>query len=66
MRPGIELEGKRVLVVGLARTGVATVVVLLRWRAARRVTATDTRDAEALGDAAAQNRVKLKPVACKS
>jgi len=24
MRPGIELDGKRVLVVGLARTGVAT------------------------------------------
>ena len=39
MHPGIELDGKRVLVVGLARTGVATA----RFCAARgaRVTATD-------------------------
>ena len=49
MRPGIELEGKRVLVVGLARTGIATA----RFCASRgaRVTAIDDRPAEQLGDA---------------
>ena len=54
MRPGIELDGKRVLVVGLARTGVATA----RFCAARgaRVTATDDRPAEQLADAVQQLR----------
>ena len=54
MRPGIELGGKRVLVVGLARTGLATA----RFCAARgaRVTATDDRGAEQLGDAVRQLR----------
>jgi UDP-N-acetylmuramoylalanine--D-glutamate ligase len=48
VRPGIELEGKRVLVVGLARTGVATAL----FCAARggHVTATEERGAAALGD----------------
>ena len=52
MRPGIELEGKRVLVVGLARTGVA----VARFCAARgaRVAAMDDRPAEQLGDAMQQ------------
>ena len=54
MRPGIELEGKRVLVVGLARTGIATA----RFCAARgaRVTATDDRGADQLGEAVRQLR----------
>lgn len=49
MRPGIELQGKRVLVVGLARTGMATA----RFCAARgaRVTGIDDRGAEQLGEA---------------
>ena len=48
MRPGIELDGKRVLVVGLARTGVATA----HFCAARgaHVTAIDDRGEEQLGD----------------
>ena len=54
MRPGIELEGKRVLVVGLARTGIATA----RFCAARgaQVTAVDDRGPEQLGEAAQQLR----------
>jgi len=46
VRPGIELEGKRVLVLGLARTGIATV----KFCAARgaRVTAVDDRPAPEL------------------
>jgi UDP-N-acetylmuramoylalanine--D-glutamate ligase len=49
VRPGIELKGKRVLIVGLARTGLATA----RFCAARgaRVTAVDDRDAEQFGEA---------------
>lgn len=49
MRPGIELGGKRVLVLGLARTGVATV----RFCVARgaRVTAIDDRPAAELPEA---------------
>src|SRR5689334_16588796 len=48
VRPGIELEGKRVLVVGLARTGMATA----RFCAARgaHVTAMDDRQASQFGD----------------
>ena len=45
MRPGIELEGKRVLVVGLARTGVATALFCAARGA--RVTATEERGAAA-------------------
>jgi len=41
MRPGIELEGKRVLVVGLERTGMATARFCLRRGA--RVTASELR-----------------------
>ncbi len=54
VRPGIELEGKRVLVLGLARTGIASA----QFCAARgaRVTAMDDRPAEELGDAIAQLR----------
>jgi UDP-N-acetylmuramoylalanine--D-glutamate ligase len=54
VRPGIELEGKRVLIVGLARTGLAAA----RFCAARgaRVTATDDRAAEQLGDGVQQLR----------
>lgn len=50
MRPEIELKDKRVLVVGLARTGIATA----RFCAARgaRVTAIDDRGAEQFGEAA--------------
>jgi len=48
MRPGIELKGKRVLVVGLARTGVAT-AMFCALRGAR-VTATEEREAAQLGD----------------
>jgi UDP-N-acetylmuramoylalanine--D-glutamate ligase len=49
VRPGIELRSKRVLVVGLARTGLATA----RFCAARgaRVTAFDDRGVEPLGTA---------------
>ncbi len=48
MRPGIELEGKRVLVVGLARTGVATALFCAARGA--RVTATEGRAEAAVGD----------------
>ena len=58
MRPGIELAGKRVLVVGLARTGIATA----QFCAARGalVTAIDDRPAEQFGEAMAQ----LRPFGC--
>jgi UDP-N-acetylmuramoylalanine--D-glutamate ligase len=55
LRPGIELEGKRVLVVGLARTGVATALFCAARGA--RVTATEERGAAAVGDAAQKLRV---------
>ena len=58
MRPGIELEGKRVLVVGLARTGIATALFCAARGA--RVTATDDRPAEQFGEAMAQ----LRAVGC--
>ena len=41
MRPGFDLEGKRVLVVGLARTGVATALFCAGYGA--KVTATDIK-----------------------
>ena len=43
MKPGIELANKRVLVVGLARTGVATALFCAARGA--RVTASELRDA---------------------
>jgi UDP-N-acetylmuramoylalanine--D-glutamate ligase len=54
VRPGIELQGKRVLIVGMARTGIATA----QFCAARgaRVTAIDDRGAEQLGEAARELR----------
>jgi UDP-N-acetylmuramoylalanine--D-glutamate ligase len=61
VRPGIELEGKRVLVVGLARTGV--VVSLFSVGYGARVTATDEKPEPALADSAARLRaagVKLE------
>jgi UDP-N-acetylmuramoylalanine--D-glutamate ligase len=48
MRPGIDLLGKRVLVVGLARTGLATALFCAARGA--RVTATDQRAADRLGE----------------
>ncbi len=50
----IELNGKHVLVVGLARTGVATALFCAARGAV--VTATDTRSAEELADAAEKLR----------
>src|SRR6516164_9090938 len=44
----VELKGKRVLVIGLARTGVATALFCAPRGAA--VSATDIRSAEQLGD----------------
>jgi UDP-N-acetylmuramoylalanine--D-glutamate ligase len=53
--PGsIELRGKRVLVVGLARTGVATALFCARHNA--RVTASETRPESELGDIPAKLR----------
>ena len=54
MSASIELRNKRVLVVGLARTGVAT-ALFCATRGAR-VTATDTRAEKELGDALAALR----------
>jgi UDP-N-acetylmuramoylalanine--D-glutamate ligase len=48
MRNGVELKGKRVLVVGLARTGVPTALFCAARGA--RVTATDTRSESELGE----------------
>ena len=48
MRPGIELANKRVLVVGLARTGLATALFCAAHGA--RVTATEQRSATQLGE----------------
>jgi UDP-N-acetylmuramoylalanine--D-glutamate ligase len=54
MPGGIELRGKRVLVVGLARTGVATALFCAARGAL--VTATDTRPESQITDAAARLR----------
>ncbi|HYL10704.1 MAG TPA: UDP-N-acetylmuramoyl-L-alanine--D-glutamate ligase [Candidatus Acidoferrales bacterium] len=54
MKPGIELAGKRVLVVGLARTGIATALFCAQRGA--RVTATETRVESQIGDAVAKLR----------
>jgi UDP-N-acetylmuramoylalanine--D-glutamate ligase len=61
VRPGIDLKGKRVLVVGLARTGVA--VSLFSAGHGAIVTATDEKPESDLGDTAARLRaagVKLE------
>src|SRR2546426_2986941 len=58
MRPGIELEGKRVLVVGLARTGIATALFCAARGA--RVTATEARPESEVSEAAA----KLRAAGC--
>ena len=50
MKPEVDLRGKRVLAVGLARTGVATALFCAKREA--QVTATDSRPAAELGDAA--------------
>ena len=56
MANGFELRGKRVLVVGLARTGVSTALFCAARGAA--VTATDTRTEAGLGQAIAQLRAE--------
>ena len=61
MRPGLDLQGKRVLVVGLARTGL--VVSLFAAGYGARVTATDMRTESDLAETAAKLRaagVKLE------
>ena len=61
MRPGIDLAGKRVLVVGLARTGVVTALFSAGYGAT--VTATDERPEAELTETAAKLRaagVKLE------
>jgi UDP-N-acetylmuramoylalanine--D-glutamate ligase len=52
MRPGVELEGKRVLVVGLARTGLVTCLFCSAYGA--HVTGTDEKAESALADTAAR------------
>jgi UDP-N-acetylmuramoylalanine--D-glutamate ligase len=54
IEPQIELRGKRVLVVGLARTGVATALFCAARGAL--VTATEERGADGVGDAARRLR----------
>jgi UDP-N-acetylmuramoylalanine--D-glutamate ligase len=61
LRPGIDLEGKRVLVVGLARTGVVTSLFSAGYGAI--VTATDQKPESELAEVAAKLRaagVKLE------
>jgi UDP-N-acetylmuramoylalanine--D-glutamate ligase len=61
LRPGIDLEGKRVLVVGLARTGVVTSLFSAGYGAI--VTATDEKPEAELAEVAAKLRaagVKLE------
>jgi UDP-N-acetylmuramoylalanine--D-glutamate ligase len=54
VRPGVELERKRVLVVGLARTGIASALFCAGHGA--RVTATDSRPESELTETAAKLR----------
>jgi len=54
LRPGIDLQGKRVLVVGLARTGVVTSLFSAGYGAI--VTATDEKPEAALAEVAAKLR----------
>jgi UDP-N-acetylmuramoylalanine--D-glutamate ligase len=58
MKPGIELSGKRVLVVGLARTGIATALFCAARGA--RVTATEERAESQIAETAA----KLRAAGC--
>jgi UDP-N-acetylmuramoylalanine--D-glutamate ligase len=61
LRPGFDLAGKRVLVVGIARTGVAVSLFAAAYGAT--VTATDEKPEGALGETAARLRaagVKLE------
>jgi UDP-N-acetylmuramoylalanine--D-glutamate ligase len=61
VRPGFDLEGKRVLVVGLARTGIVTALFSAGYGAT--VTATDERPESELAEAAEKLRaagVKLE------
>jgi len=55
LRPGFDLAGKRVLVVGLARTGVATALFGAGYGA--KVTATDEKPEAQLAETAAKLRV---------
>src|ERR1700722_11807685 len=59
LKPGIELEGKRVLVVGLARTGIATALFCAARGAI--VTASEGRPESEIGEAA----TKLRAAGCK-
>lgn len=54
MRPGFDLEGKRVLVVGLARTGLVTALFSAGYGA--KVTATDERPETEIADTAEKLR----------
>lgn len=54
MRPGFDLEGKRVMVVGLARTGLASALFSAAYGA--HVTATDDRTEAELGESAMRLR----------
>src|SRR6267143_4654455 len=54
VRPGFDLAGKRVLVVGLARTGMATALFSASYGAA--VTATDVKPESQLAETAAKLR----------
>jgi UDP-N-acetylmuramoylalanine--D-glutamate ligase len=54
LRPGFDLQGKRVLVVGLARTGIVTSLFSAGYGAT--VTATDEKSESELGDAPAKLR----------
>jgi UDP-N-acetylmuramoylalanine--D-glutamate ligase len=58
MRPGVELDGKRVLIVGLARTGIATALFCAARGAV--VTATEERTEDKIAEAAA----KLQAMGC--
>ncbi len=55
MRPGFDLDGKRVLVVGLARTGLVSALFSAAYGA--KVTATDERPIPEIADAAEKLRV---------
>jgi UDP-N-acetylmuramoylalanine--D-glutamate ligase len=61
MPNGVELKGKRVLVVGLARTGVATALFCAKRGA--RVTATDTRSESELREAV--SKLRAAGVSCE-
>jgi UDP-N-acetylmuramoylalanine--D-glutamate ligase len=54
VRPGFDLAGKRVLVLGLARTGMATALFSAGYGA--KVTATDEKPEAQLAEAAAKLR----------